>query len=288
MKYTIKKDQKIGEIFEKVQNSRSKARVLASVRKNISSGTKFYIFTPNPEIFLLCLKDKDYLSLLKSAPILILDGVGLAIAQDFLNLPSTKSKVLNAFLYIFQGFSSGARFMFKRKGMVIKGRELFLDLVKFGNTQGWKVFLLGGVNNEAGDVKEALELTFKKIKIQAERGPLLNEKGLPVSKIDRSIEKEIINKINSFAPEIVFVSFGAPKQEYWIKNNLGKIKAGGAMAVGGAFKYVSGEAKLPPQAMQKLGLEWLWRFFQEPRRIKRIFNAVVLFPLKIYLYKLNR
>ncbi|MEK7550393.1 MAG: WecB/TagA/CpsF family glycosyltransferase, partial [Patescibacteria group bacterium] len=73
----------------------------------------------------------------------------------------------------------------------------------------------------------------------------------------------------------------------WIYKNLSKLNIGGAMAVGGTFRYLSGFSKLPPKWMEKLGLEWVWRFLTEPKRIFRIFNAFPLFPIRVWIHKLK-
>jgi N-acetylglucosaminyldiphosphoundecaprenol N-acetyl-beta-D-mannosaminyltransferase len=83
------------------------------------------------------------------------------------------------------------------------------------------------------------------------------------------------------------VAFGNPKQEIWLYKNLAKLRVGGAMAVGGTFRYIAGMSKLPPKWMEKIGLEWLWRLFTEPRRLGRVFRAVVVFSIKVSLYKLR-
>jgi N-acetylglucosaminyldiphosphoundecaprenol N-acetyl-beta-D-mannosaminyltransferase len=79
--------------------------------------------------------------------------------------------------------------------------------------------------------------------------------------------------------EILFVAFGAPKQEKWISENLKKFPSVKlAMGVGGAFDFISGRISRAPVFLRKMGLEWLWRLVVQPRRIKRIFKAVVVFP----------
>ena len=91
----------------------------------------------------------------------------------------------------------------------------------------------------------------------------------------------MIQKINEIKPDLLFVGFGMPKQEKWIDKNVEKLDVKGIMAVGGTFDYVFGKARLPPEWLEKLGLEWLWRLLHEPKRAPRILNAVIIFPLKI-------
>lgn len=79
--------------------------------------------------------------------------------------------------------------------------------------------------------------------------------------------------------KILFVAFGAPKQEKWINDNLKKYPAVKlAMGVGGAFDFVSGGVRRAPKFLRKAGLEWFWRLIIQPWRIKRIFKATVVFP----------
>ena len=108
----------------------------------------------------------------------------------------------------------------------------------------------------------------------------------PVTGEDRKLEKEAIEKINKFAPQLLFVAFGNPKQEIWIHKNLFRLKIGGAMAVGGTFRYLAGISKPPPRWMENTGLEWLWRFVTEPWRLGRILSAVIVFPLTVWYSKI--
>lgn len=79
--------------------------------------------------------------------------------------------------------------------------------------------------------------------------------------------------------QIVFVNFGAPRQENFISENRNKfLNAKILVGVGGTFDFLTGKMKRAPRWMQNAGLEWLWRLIQEPKRIKRIWSAVFVFP----------
>lgn len=284
----MKKDQEIGTIIKKAQNGTSMEGVLAIIRRCLTKNRHFSIISANPEITLLALKDQKLALIIDSADILINDGVGLSIANDFLKRKSYKNKVLAFFIYIFQWFDSEISFVFSKNKGVLKGRDLFLEIVKLGNKLGLKVFFLGGSEDEALKTEEKLEYSFKNIEISSDQGPILNGKGLPVSRLEEEKEKEVINKINLIKPDYLFVAFGAPKQEYWIERNMDKLNVNGVMSVGGTFNYISGNRMLPLSIFEKLGLEWFWRLITEPKRIKRIYNAFVVFPLKVLFYKLTQ
>ena len=166
------------------------------------------------------------------------------------------------------GLKYAAKFLHKMDLNIIPGRKLFLKLLALARKNNWKVFFLGG----------------KGIK-NVTAGPVLDENGEPKTAKEARIQKEVIQKINEIKPDLLFVGFGMPKQEKWIYKNVKKLDAKGIMTVGGTFDYVFGKARLPPQWLEKLGLEWLWRLLHEPKRVFRILNAVVIFPLKVLCSK---
>lgn len=221
-----------------------------SVRDFIARGYKFYIVTPNPEIILKAQKDKNLLLALNGATISIPDGVGLKLADPSLN--------------------------------IIKGRDLFLSLITLANKKGWKVFLLGGLGREAEISKQKLEISYRSLKMESSAGPKLDNEAKPRSESDINIQNDVVKRINDFKPQLLFVGFGAPKQEKWIARWLPKLNVGGAMVVGGTFSYISGTNRIPPKWIGKAGLEWLWRLLTEPKRLTRILNAVFVFPLKVW------
>lgn len=252
---TLKTGRKIGNILGVSVNSTQKNKVLATVRDLSARKQKFYIVTPNPEIILKAQKDKNLLLALNGATISIPDGVGLKLADPSLN--------------------------------IIKGRDLFMSLISLASKKGWRVFLLGGLGREAEISKQKLEISYRSLKMESSAGPKLNSKAEPVSESDINIQNDVVKRINDFNPQLLFVAFGAPKQEKWIAKWLPKLDVGGAMAVGGTFSYISGTKRIPPKWIGKAGFEWLWRLLAEPKRLTRIINAVFVFPLRVLVYKMK-
>lgn len=274
-------------------------RVIAGVKEKIadssklgSGNAKFFILTPNPELVLASFKNLELKKALNSADFPVPDGIGLAQAAKFLSLKAPGNIVLRTFVCLCQGvFVGGATFLNRswltNELTIVKGRKLFEDLVKLAEKKRWKIFLLGGKDNEADNAARKLKYKYSKLRIMSAKGPKLNQKAETASEVDLKIGKDIVNRINEYAPEILFVAFGNPKQEIWIHNNLSKLNIGGAMAVGGTFRFISGLSRLPPEWMENVGLEWLWRLLTEPVRLLRIWNAVVVFPWKVFIYKLT-
>jgi len=72
----------------------------------------------------------------------------------------------------------------------------------------------------------------------------------------------------------LFVAFGAPKQEFWISENLNKIPVKVAIGVGGAFDYISGKIPRAPRFIRNIGFEWLFRLVVQPWRMKRQLSLI--------------
>lgn len=297
MKNNSEKSQKIDQIMEINVNSRTTVSLLTRVEDFISDSVKFYIVTPNPELVLMAQKNKRLKNALNAATLSIPDGIGLSQASKYFSLRLPKNFISRIFVGFFQGLRVGAATFLDKDWLTkeikpIKGRELFMDLIKLAVKNDWKVFLLGGLDNEAELASRELQITNSKqfsnhkLQIEFDPGPRLNNNARPLTKNDAEIEKRAIDRINKFSPQLLFVAFGNPRQEIWIHEHLLSLKIGGAMCVGGTLRYIAGVSPLPPKWMAGIGLEWLYRLITEPKRMGRIFRAVIIFPLKVFLYKL--
>ena len=254
----------------------SKPQLLKKIEKKLDSSTKFSILTPNPELVLMAQKNIELKKALNSATFAIPDGIGLAQAARFLSFKG--NDIISTFL---QGFFVGLMTLINKKYLInylpiTKGRELFLDLIKLANKKKLKVFLLGGLDDEASIASSKLKIKYQKLKIATVGGV----------DISPSLSKDIVDKINKFSPDLLFVAFSNPYQEIFIMQNAKKLNAKCMMAVGGAFRYIAGYSKLPPKMFSVFGFEWLWRLITEPYRFRRILNAFPIFPIKVWLWKL--
>ncbi|MBN1396293.1 MAG: WecB/TagA/CpsF family glycosyltransferase [Pirellulales bacterium] len=82
---------------------------------------------------------------------------------------------------------------------------------------------------------------------------------------DRRLTDETVERINSLRPDVLLVGMGNPIQEEWIGRNLSRLDAPVCMGVGGLFDYWAGNVSRAPRWLRRLGHEWLWRLFQQPR-----------------------
>ena len=227
------------------------SQVLNKIDQFLKSDKQHYIATINPEMIVEAQGDEEFKKILNNADISVADGAGILRAAK-LNGASLEK---------------------------ISGVDLIAEICGADFIRNKKIYLLGAGDRIAEKATNVLKKKYSGLNIVgAEAGiqyPISNIQYLP------ELEKQnikLINRINKAKPNILFVAFGAPKQEKWIAENLKKMPSVKlAMGVGGAFDFISGRVKRAPKFIQKLGLEWLWRLFVEPWRMKRIYNATVKF-----------
>lgn len=255
----MKRGPKHGNILGIRLDSTSTSSVLEEIRLRLETKEKFYLVTPNPEIVVKATSDWLLKKAIKHSTFSVPDGIGIKFAYKLLHNEDVA---------------------------IIKGRELFYDLLNIAENSKLTVFLVGGVDNSNFTAVKILSEKYKNIKFQTAKTPIYNHRAQPTDIETRKQHKKLMGSIKLFEPDLIFVGLGAPKQEKWILRHFFRTKATGAMTVGGTFNYIAGLSKLPPIWLASLGLEWLWRVILEPSRIIRIWNAVIVFSSKIVIAKL--
>ena len=272
-------------------NSIPKEKVLMQIHSKLNRNEKFYIVTPNPEQVLLAQKDIQFADILNSSDISLADGIGLVAAAKFFALPKPRNPVKKALVLFTQGLGVGVSILLDRDWLktelqLVKGREVFIELIKLAGRKGWKVILIGNRKRSAQKAARKLRNNFIKLDIVGITGPNLDNNAKTVSKEDALIEEKAIAKINREKPDLLFIGFRAPVQEKWLYRWYDKLDFKCAMVVGGTFDYISGAKPLPPKWIEDLNLEWLWRFLKGDQKVRRIFRAFPEFALRIYWQKL--
>ncbi len=205
------------------------------------------IFTPNPEICLKATQLKHYREILNSAAFNLPDGIGLKFGAKILGT-SLKNRVT--------------------------GVDFTASLLKIDQVKNVFIILRDDSLARPEDVRKYFKKNIPALKYQIEI----------ISKSDKPDKHLVSNIINSQA-QILFVCLGAPEQETYIyellNKNLGdNLKL--ALGVGGSFDFLCNKMPRAPKLMRRVGLEWLFRFYKEPKRLKRIKHATADFLLKCY------
>ncbi len=203
------------------------------------------IVTVNTEFVMAAQKNIEFCQAINNAALVVADGIGVVWATRFVGFPTPER---------------------------ITGTDTLVALAKRCAERGYRLYLLGaapGVAEQTGVCLQAL-------------APGLQIAGTYAGTPALAEENAIIERIHAANTDVLCVAYGAPSQELWIYRNLPRLPAAVAIGVGGAYDFLSGRQRRAPRAMQRIGLEWLYRFYREPWRWKRML-AIPRFMLLVLL-----
>lgn len=145
----------------------------------------------------------------------------------------------------------------------VAGSDLILSLSRAAAANGHSVFLLGGNPGAAEAAAEILARDIGGLRIAGTACP-------PVGfERDAAQMDALRRQLATSGAGIVFVALGSPKQELFIDRTRDALPDAWWIGVGISFSFVSGEVRRAPRLLQRLGLEWMHRMVQEPRRLAR-------------------
>lgn len=160
----------------------------------------------------------------------------------------------------------------------VAGSDLFWALTRVAEKEGYTCFLLGSTPEVVSRLQSVLLRRFPGLRLVGVFAP-------PRSPAFSALTNdEIVRRVNEARPDILWVGLGAPRQELWIRANLGRLDARLAIGVGAAFDMCSGSIRRAPGCMQRAGLEWFYRFLREPRRLFRRYfiDSAPFLPLVLW------
>lgn len=152
----------------------------------------------------------------------------------------------------------------------VAGLDVLLALCKQASAEKISVFFLGSDASTLEKMRVRLEQDFPDL-IIAGMEPL------PFRPMSEAEDQAVVHSLNESKCGLVFVSLGCPKQEIWMAQHKGRVQAV-MVGLGGAFPVYAGIYKRAPQFVRSLGLEWLYRLIQEPRRLwNRYISTIPIF-----------
>ena len=224
-------------------NNLSREEIIDRVKFFLDDPQFHQIATINPEFLLEAEENNAFRSTLQICDLRIADGFGITLA------------------FLLKGTQLKCRF---------PGVDLMEKILFIANEKHLKVYLAIRKNGLSSfqEVKDALSKKYPNI--------LIN--GADIDVLSHHLS------LITYPASVVLCNFGAPSQEIFLaslKNTSSNIRL--AVGIGGSFDYLTGKMTRAPQCMRLVGLEWLWRLIQQPKRFKRIWNAVILFPFRVIL-----
>ena len=224
--------------------------LLAAFTSNILHKEKKQVCITPVNSVLAAVKSEQVKTIYNNADYVLCDGMPLKWASSFLNTPIKER---------------------------ITGLDLLPNLVKLCSKNDFSIFLLGASPGVGDKLKDIILNQYPQAKIVGVYVPPF------MTTFTTEENNTIISAVNAASPDVLLVSLTAPKQDIWIANNKDALNATLLVGIGGAFEVMAGLAKRAPKWVQKAGLEWLYRFIQEPKRLfRRYFIQAPLFiPLII-------
>ena len=234
-------------------NNVTMQETLNSIESMILTNRKFYIVAVNVDVIMKIEHDTKLKEITDAADMVLIDGKPLIWISKWHRRP------------------------IKEK---ISGSDLVPQLCDFAVKKGYSIYILGGKEGIAEQAKQNVEKEYPGIKILGTYAP-------PLGFEKNQDELDKINRMVSEAkPDLLIVCFGCPKQEKWIYDNYAKYDAKVSICAGATVDFLAGNVKRCPKWMSNHGLEWFYRFSQEPKRLfKRYFVDDVKIIKLVWKYR---
>lgn len=203
---------------------------IGKIEKYIASGSPHTIFTLGAELVVRAQKDELLRKIYNSADVLTVDSS----------------------VVFYSALISGFRFK-----EPISAVRLVMHFIEKNANKGYRYYLLGAREEVLNEAISNLKKKYPNILIV----------GSHHGYFDINNADEIVNDISSSKPDILLVAMSSPLKEKFIYNNLNRMNVPVSIAVGGAIDIIAGKYKLAPGWISALGLEWFYRFIQEPFRL---------------------
>lgn len=208
---------------------------LGRIAEMIASGEPHYVVTPNVDILVQGRRNAELHRILCEADLVLCDGQPLVWASRILGnaLPER-----------------------------VAGSDLTPRLIAQAERMGHRIFLLGASPEASAQAVARLRKRHPRLEIAGHYAP-------PFRPLDQMDHEEIICRVRAAEPDILFVSFGCPKQEQWIAMHYRQLQVPVCIGVGATIDFLAGRVRRAPVWMRRCGLEWAYRLLQEPRRLFR-------------------
>jgi N-acetylglucosaminyldiphosphoundecaprenol N-acetyl-beta-D-mannosaminyltransferase len=221
----------LGVPFDHVTIDQSVARI----EEMITSRRPHYVVTANVDFLVQAREDVELRRILLEADLVLCDGTPLVWASRWLGnaLPER-----------------------------VAGSDLAPALIRRAAEKGHRVFFLGAAEGVAAEAAAKLQREYPALKIVGTYSP-------PFSQLLEMDHEEIGRRVREANPDLLLVSFGCPKQEKWIAMHHRTLGVPVTIGVGATLDFLAGRVKRAPEWMRRSGTEWLYRLWQEPRRLYR-------------------
>jgi len=275
-----------GVRIHRVNSAKTMSLISSWIRKDVSPR---HVATVNPEFVVFAQSNPEFRSILNAADLDVADGGGILPAAQFIkHLSLVDYRGLHRFIYaLLYGVYCGVSLLVNPRALqaipeTVAGVDLVDTICRQAASNGWRVFLLGGWGDVSSKAARVLRDKYP--------GLIINSfSGAPRVMLETKKElEETLGKVTAFRSDVLLVGYGFPHQDFWIFRHKHKLPCRVVIGIGGALDMISGRLPRAPLLVRKFHLEWLWRLCLQPSRFRRIFSAVVAFPLLVFREGLRR
>lgn len=194
--------------------------------------------------------------------------------------PELKKIVQQASMISIDGFSmvKAINWVYGIHPERVTGIDMMVKLLKIAEDNGFSVYFLGTKQVILDRMLENIHQQYPNLKVAGARNGYFK----------REDEDEIIEDINASQADILFVGITSPFKEYFINRHKQALTPSLLMGVGGSFDVISGEIDRAPEFMQKHGLEWLFRFSKEPKRLFKRYTVDNMQFMRLLIEQKNK
>jgi N-acetylglucosaminyldiphosphoundecaprenol N-acetyl-beta-D-mannosaminyltransferase len=283
----------------KINHDLDMARTVSLIDKKLQEKAFFQVCTTNPEFIVDAQKDAQFKSIINNSFLSLPDGSGILFALDYLHKVSLMKKDM---LFPLKSFIAGIT-LFSKLGKYgdfppIYGTDLTQQLVKLCAVKGYTLGLVGGCPKDkwGNSVDQSINVASEAAHILSQKYPSLKvvvaESNINASHVydmeSISLIESQLRTSNCLHIDVLLVAFGHNKQEKWIHRNHDKLSVSLCIGVGGTLDDMAGYTKTPSDFYSNNNLRWLFRLIHQPWRLRRVFKAVVTFPLLVFIDTLKQ
>jgi len=226
------------------------AQTVSLIEDMVESRGPRHLVTANVDFLVQSLQDVELHRILTDAHLVLCDGMPLVWASRILGNPLPER---------------------------VAGSDLVPLLIETAVRKQYRLFFLGGTPEIAAQAVANLKKKHPQVVIAGHYSP-------PVANLFEMDHEEICRRIRQAKPDLLFVSFGCPKQEKWIAMHYRDLGVPVSVGVGATIDFLAGKVLRAPRWMRATGTEWLFRLLQEPRRLfKRYMRGFWVFIWAIVL-----
>jgi N-acetylglucosaminyldiphosphoundecaprenol N-acetyl-beta-D-mannosaminyltransferase len=206
---------------------------LEHVEELIRRGEPSYFVTANLHTAMLVQQDEGMREAIRGAAFTVVDGMSLVWAS---------------------------RLQHARLPERVAGSDLLPALCEMAARKAYRVFLLGAAPGVAEQAAENLCRRCPGLQIVGVEAPSLRD-------LSEADEAALVGRIRAARPHLLFVAFGSPKGEIWLKEHCQALGVPVCVQIGATLDFVAGRVRRAPRWLQRVGLEWAYRLYKEPSRL---------------------